>query len=225
VRGSLGRHGTYDSALSPPDRIAADIDRVAPGAVSSTTWNAPEAWAHSDRAGNRVCIGAWPYATAGGFAPLNQALHWDGRKWSTVPVPSPAGTAAFDDGELTSARCTSAGNCWAVGDYGTDSQIAIFNLVLHWNGQHWSKFAVQSPGGSGISDFKRGQRPVLHITHELLGSRDIRHLLVPDDLAESRHALERPHVVRRQHLDPDGTRGVAANGLMTSPADPRPAAG
>jgi hypothetical protein len=44
-------------------------------------------------------------------------------------------------GHLYGVRCTSAANCWAVGDTG-----ASLTEALHWNGQKWSQVATPSPG-------------------------------------------------------------------------------
>ena len=54
-------------------------------------------------------------------------------------------------GELRGVYCTSAGNCWAVGDALVHN--ADLNQMLHWNGKKWSKEAVPSPGGTKIDDF------------------------------------------------------------------------
>jgi len=60
---------------------------------------------------------------------VNQALHWNGRGWSYVSVPSP-GTG--EQPVLSAVSCTSSANCWAVGSDGSGNQ------VLHWNGNKWS---------------------------------------------------------------------------------------
>lgn len=82
---------------------------------------------------------------------LNQVLHWNGGKWSTVPAPNPGGTAANADSSLTAVRCPSAGDCWAVGFYVRNH--TELNQALHWNGKHWSRFATPNPGGTGGSTF------------------------------------------------------------------------
>jgi hypothetical protein len=66
---------------------------------------------------------------------LNQALRWNGRKWSLIAAPSPGGIAAADVSELDGVSCPSADSCWAVGDYHKGS--ATLNQVLHWNGRKW----------------------------------------------------------------------------------------
>jgi len=59
-------------------------------------------------------------------------LHWDGNKWSQVPI---SGTMPFDD--LESVIMVSANDAWAVGggDWWGDS----FGSTLHWDGNTWDK--------------------------------------------------------------------------------------
>jgi hypothetical protein len=86
---------------------------------------------------------------------LNQALHWNGKKWSPVHTPDPAGTKANDNNELFDVTCTSAASCWSVGDFGTPSSTTghqkLLNQVLHWNGKRWSRERVVNPGGTTIA--------------------------------------------------------------------------
>jgi hypothetical protein len=39
-------------------------------------------------------------SSSGGQIVTNQALHWNGRKWSKIAVPGPGGTAVGDASEL-----------------------------------------------------------------------------------------------------------------------------
>ena len=48
---------------------------------------------------------------------LNEALHWNGRKWSSVKVPQPGGAARDAVNALLGVRCGRSGTCWAVGFY------------------------------------------------------------------------------------------------------------
>ncbi len=76
-----------------------------------------------------------------------QALHWTGGKWVPVTIPEPGGTHEGQFTELSDVACTSASDCWAVGDYGTravGSSVAR-NLALHWTGKKWFKVAVPNP--------------------------------------------------------------------------------
>jgi hypothetical protein len=90
-----------------------------------------------------------------GLATLNQALHWNGKKWSVVHTPNPAGTKANDNNELFDVTCTSSASCWSVGDFGTPFSSTghqkLLNQVLHWNGKHWSRMRVVNPAGTTIA--------------------------------------------------------------------------
>ncbi len=83
-------------------------------------------------------------------AALNQVLHWTGKRWFKVAVPNPGGTAKFDESELAAVRCTSASNCWAVGDYGKNN--AKLDQVLHWTGKKWFVVPAPTPGGTLEND-------------------------------------------------------------------------
>jgi hypothetical protein len=89
---------------------------------------------------------------SGNGADLNQALHWNGARWSSAFVPSPGGTALYDVSELNGVRCTSSADCWAVGDY-FNANRASLNQALHWNGRTWSLAATPDPGGTGAFAF------------------------------------------------------------------------
>jgi hypothetical protein len=86
-----------------------------------------------------------------GGAELNEILHWTGKKWFAVSVPTPAGTLAGDENVLLDVACTSAVSCWAVGDYGTDDSATLGEIVknqaLFWNGKSWSVVATPNPAG------------------------------------------------------------------------------
>jgi hypothetical protein len=69
--------------------------------------------------------------------------HWDGRSWSVVSSPSPAGRSVLND-----VAVNSAGDAWAVG-YHEASNGAIQPLIEHWDGRSWS--IVSSPSSAGRS--------------------------------------------------------------------------
>ena len=76
---------------------------------------------------------------------LPVALHYDGRNWSNVRVPIPAGTTID---RLQAVTCESTQLCWAVGAIdGATAQGT--SLVERWNGATWS--IVPSPGPRGDS--------------------------------------------------------------------------
>ncbi len=57
---------------------------------------------------------------------------WNGRKWSVVPSPAPAGYY----GGLAAVSCVAPDACLAAGP--SFDQSATTGLVLHWNGTTWS---------------------------------------------------------------------------------------
>jgi hypothetical protein len=84
----------------------------------------------------------------------NQALHWNGRVWSLSTTPNPGGTGSDGASALSAIRCASAGNCWAIGTFGTIAPGgALFNEALHWNGKKWSQVGIPDPGGDTSGDF------------------------------------------------------------------------
>jgi hypothetical protein len=100
-------------------------------------------------------VGAYVIIGSGSFnqlTALNQALHWNGRRWSRVATPNQDGTSQGSGNELTGVGCTSPADCWAVGSsgnvFGRVAGIEL-NQALHWNGRKWSLVAVPDPGGTG----------------------------------------------------------------------------
>jgi hypothetical protein len=70
---------------------------------------------------------------------LNEAMHWNGRKWSHVHTPQPAGTSNSALNLLESVNCSSRSACRAVGITGAFQPALTFsNEALRWNGKRWS---------------------------------------------------------------------------------------
>jgi hypothetical protein len=80
----------------------------------------------------------------------NQAMHWNGKRWSLVTTPDPAGTATGDENALDAIRCISASACLADGYDGTSPILS--NEVLRWNGKKWSVQTTPNPGGTATGD-------------------------------------------------------------------------
>jgi hypothetical protein len=98
-------------------------------------------------------VGDVSEGSAAGDVQLNQALHWNGKRWSLSKTPNPGGTMLNDESSIASIRCASVSDCWAVGQYGTQSgSDVLFNEVLHWTGKKWSTVSVPSPGGTSPLD-------------------------------------------------------------------------
>ena len=67
------------------------------------------------------------------FAGYALIEHWNGKRWTHVPCPSPL------DASLSGVAATSRSDAWAVGSDGPGT------LIEHWNGKKWA--VVPSPGG------------------------------------------------------------------------------
>jgi hypothetical protein len=72
---------------------------------------------------------------SGGF--LNQALRWNGKSWSLVRTPNPAGNTAHN--QLMAIACASSKDCWAVGNQSPAMSTSASDEMLHWNGRKWKK--------------------------------------------------------------------------------------
>jgi hypothetical protein len=73
--------------------------------------------------------------------------HWDGKTWTRVPSPNPAGSS---DTVLQAVTAVSSGNVWAVG-YATIGGYSK-TLAMHWDGRHWT--IVPSPTSLGNGSFQ-----------------------------------------------------------------------
>jgi len=62
----------------------------------------------------------------------NFILHWDGTRWSDVPIPDVLGLVAIDGNSAT--------DVWAVGSTGAET------LIMHWDGQDWTIVPSPNPG-------------------------------------------------------------------------------
>jgi hypothetical protein len=98
---------------------------------------------------DRDCWAVGQYTKPAGTFTLNQAMHWNGRRWSVATIPNPGGTGGTDYSVLFGVSCTSPGNCWAVGRYGNSTFPLNLNQALHWNGSKWAKVTVFNPDGTG----------------------------------------------------------------------------
>jgi hypothetical protein len=116
-----------------------------PGGTASTS--SSELFSVGCRAAND-CWAVGDYMKKG--ADLDQALHWNGSKWSAVSTPTPGGNLSGDENRLFDVRCVSVTNCWAAGQYGNNG--VTLNQVLHWNGSTWSQTTTPNPGGTATSD-------------------------------------------------------------------------
>jgi hypothetical protein len=60
-------------------------------------------------------------------------LHWDGKVWTEIPVP----TAGLHELSLDGVTAIAANDAWVVGSY-VDPSASSRSLALHWDGQTWT---------------------------------------------------------------------------------------
>jgi len=81
-----------------------------------------------------------------GTYPLTE--HWDGKRWTAVPCPSPGSPAKPFRSYLEAAAMDAPDDAWAVGYWSPIEHAApVYSLIEHWNGAKWSIVpAPHSPG-------------------------------------------------------------------------------
>ncbi len=95
------------------------------------------------------CWAVGAYEKNGAF--FNETLRLRDNLWKLVAAPSPGGTKIGAFSQLLSVRCTTASNCWAVGDY--ERNRATLAEALRWNGTKWSLVGTPNPGGKLPNEF------------------------------------------------------------------------
>ncbi|HZO80004.1 MAG TPA: hypothetical protein VFB39_18360 [Solirubrobacteraceae bacterium] len=104
------------------------------------------------------CWAVGVYTNSSSMARLNEALHWNGKKWKLISTPNPGGTRNGRQHLLSGVSCVTRSDCWAVGAIAPSALVAgtsravppgrpTFNQVLHWNGKRWSSVAIHDPAG------------------------------------------------------------------------------
>lgn len=102
-----------------------------------------------------ACVSASDCWAVGDYHPWprNQALHWNGRRWSAVAMPQPAGTGTDHTNHLAAVTCSSASECWAVGYL--QSRQVTGNQILRWDGASWKRAPTPGPGsGTGFPSYQ-----------------------------------------------------------------------
>jgi hypothetical protein len=125
--------------------------------ISSPAGTAADDLSELDGLGCASVSNCWAVGSYGDFSTqtyLDEAFHWNGKKWSLATTPNPDGTGSGASNDLYAANCTSAANCWAVGSYGSvmDGTGTVLDLALHWNGKKWSQVSTPEPGGTANGD-------------------------------------------------------------------------
>lgn len=73
----------------------------------------------------------------GSVAIHSRITHWDGRRWTPVPVEEPVGTSST----LVRVDAVTPHDAWAVGSVQT-ADAGHRGIVQHWNGHRWSLVAL-----------------------------------------------------------------------------------
>jgi hypothetical protein len=131
---------SHNEALHWNGRIWSLVGMPSPGTLSNflesvSCTSAADCWA----------VGTIERGSSGNPTALNEALHWNGRSWSTVSTPDPEGTAPGDANELHAVTCPSPTSCWAVGEVLQGFAVPT-NQALHWDGHAWSQVSTPTPG-------------------------------------------------------------------------------
>lgn len=116
---------TWVKAAAPNPDGSGPRARNALLAISCTT--ASDCWAVGGTGGT---------GGAGGQPGLNEALHWNARKWSVIRTPEPGGTGGDVANILTAIRCAGPGSCWAAGVIETST--GAEDQILRWKGTAWT---------------------------------------------------------------------------------------
>ena len=123
----------------------------APSQAVTGAWSAP-----SGGTGRLLGVAALSEADAwavGSHTPLPKGTyplteHWDGKRWTAVPCPSPGSAAQPTRSDLEAVAFDAPDDAWAVGQWSPIEHVApVYPLIEHWNGSKWSIVpAPQSPG-------------------------------------------------------------------------------
>jgi hypothetical protein len=156
------------------------------------------------------CVAVGYYTDASFTGPLTEL--WNGKAWSIVPAPSPAGMQAVN---LDDVSCASADNCVAVGS----SFNGTYNVTLAetWNGKRWSIAPTPNVSGAQGSILTAVSCPTagrcVAVGSYLIGSLD-------EMLAETwnGHAWSISNIPNPSGSDVNGLSGVSCPAVNTCTA-------
>jgi hypothetical protein len=141
----LSQSSLEQSAVGGKPDVGGDASAYLTG-VSALS--ASDAWAvgwYLPTSGKQTC--AEPSAGSNGECTLVE--HWNGKSWTRIPSPTPAGT---QDAELKAVKVISATDAWAVGFYycppGSGGACTTRTLIEHWNGKNWKIVPSPNPTSS-----------------------------------------------------------------------------
>jgi hypothetical protein len=129
--GAAGRAGGGHSPTSPAPSPAVSGTMVAP-AGGGGGFSAIAALSEAD---------AWGVGThtplPNGIYPLTE--HWDGKRWTAVPCPSPGSSTEPVRSYLEAVAIDAPDDAWAVGSWSPIEHVPpVYPLIEHWNGAKWS---------------------------------------------------------------------------------------
>jgi hypothetical protein len=86
------------------------------------------------------------------YANETYSLHWNGRKWSIVPMPLEPGTNPNFEYAFGAIQANSPTDVWAVGESYNALTYTSATLIEHYDGTKWSLVPSPSPGkNAGLS--------------------------------------------------------------------------
>lgn len=142
--GAFGQAGFGSTPAQLPDASRSSVPSPGHDSELETVAcvKASECWA----------VGNYHKSNNSNSAFLNEALRWNGKRWSTAKTPNPGGSASGDSNDLFGVDCVSASDCWAVGESQRGSSAPEVNEALRFNGRKWSKAKTPNPGGTASGD-------------------------------------------------------------------------
>ena len=100
----------------------------------------------------------WIAGDAGTVVPTTLfAMHFNGTRWSVIPVPVPAGGHVHDLGFGRGMTAIATNNVWAVGNFAPSTSPAVEQtLTEHFNGTSWKIVPSANAGNPGSSNTLSG---------------------------------------------------------------------
>jgi hypothetical protein len=91
---------------------------------------------------------AWAVGVTGqdGVQRQTLVLRWDGHHWKRSKSPNVNVSGVDVPTALSAVAASPAGGAWAVGTASVRSIAGTVNVVLRWNGKHWTMVTAPDPG-------------------------------------------------------------------------------
>ena len=130
------------------------------------TLSATDAWAVGSQAG--------PSGQYQATRPLVE--HWDGRRWTVVPIPETGPGALFAVSAVSPSDIWAVGTTYARNSHGTFRDPVLRPLLMHWDGTAWRTVAV--PWARADLELDAVVANANNVWVVSTGSRDVRTILV-----------------------------------------------